>query len=189
MTKIIYRTETFGEGDWHVALCPELGISRTGDTPSDAKGSVRDAVEAYLRECEWQGILDGVLEDAGFEKADDGWRLAARATEQQVVLIDAWNEEPPEDSGAHKNYTIKLKSGHHMKVRRLSESDVRKKLSEFETKYGMTSREFAGKWNHGELDCAVMDYFEWEWLCDTMASEYGVEDLRIVRQGVEELKI
>jgi predicted RNase H-like HicB family nuclease len=175
MAKVIYRTETFGEGDWHVALCPELGISRTGSTPSDAKGCVRDAVESYLRECEWQGILDGVLEDAGFEKTDDVWRLAPRATEELVAVTDSRGDETGEDRRPqNKNYTIKLKSGHQLNVRHLSEADVREKLSEFEAKYGMTSYEFIVKWNRGQLSEEKQDYFKWVGLCH-LAGTVGLD--------------
>ena len=77
MTKVIYRMETYGEGDWHVALCPELGISRSGKTPREAKADVQEAVESYSpRVFVTSGILSGGLEDSGSdEKSDDMWRL------------------------------------------------------------------------------------------------------------------
>ena len=175
MAKVIYRTETFGEGDWHVALCPELGISRTGDTPSDAKGCVRDAVESYLRECEWQGILDGVLEDAGFEKTDDVWRLAPRATEELVAVTDSWGDETGDDCRPqNKNYTIKLKSGHQCECHDdLSEADVREKLSEFEAKYGMTSYEFIVKYNSCAFEEENLEFLDWAWYYDA-AADVGI---------------
>ena len=60
-----------------------------------------------------------------------------------------------------KNYTKTTPMGHEIEVTELSREDIEKELAEFEAKYGMTSQEFAAKWNRGEMDCAVMDYFDW----------------------------
>ena len=75
------------------------------------------------------------------------------------------------------------------RLQRLSREDVERELAEFEAKYGMTSQEFARKWNRGELDCGVMDYFDWSGDCDYMASEHGVKELAIIHTNVQELKI
>ena len=83
---------------------------------------------------------------------------------------------------------MKKKIVYTMTVKQLSGADVNRKLSELEAKYGMTSREFAKKWNGGELDCAIMDYFDWEFYCEAAASDGG-DDLRITGQGAKELKI
>ena len=64
-----------------------------------------------------------------------------------------------------KGYTITTPMGHEVTVRQLSQMDVENKLAEFEVKYGMSSAEFAAKWNSGELDCAVRDYFKWVGYC------------------------
>lgn len=52
----------------------------------------------------------------------------------------------------------------------------------------MSSEEFAAKWNRGELDCAVMDYFNWAGNCSYMYRK-GVEALKIIHANVQELKI
>ena len=88
-----------------------------------------------------------------------------------------------------RRYTIRTPMGQEVEVVRLSREDVEAKLAEFEAKYGMTSQEFVGKWNRGELDCAVLDYFDWEGYCDAMANEYGAEDLKIVYSGIAKIKI
>ena len=54
---------------------------------------------------------------------------------------------------------------------------------------GCLREEFAGKWNRGEMDCAVMDYFDWAGDCDLMAEEHGMEKLRIAHRNVQELRI
>ena len=76
-----------------------------------------------------------------------------------------------------RRYTLITESGYEVKVERLTEDDLRRSLSEFEAKYGMTSKEFVKRWSGGELDCAVMDYFEWEACCDSLARVYGEEEL------------
>ncbi|MXY46574.1 MAG: cell division protein ZapA [Chloroflexi bacterium] len=78
----------------------------------------------------------------------------------------------------HRTYTITTPKGHEVPVRRLSKKDVENKIAEFEAKYGMSSREFAAKWNAGELDCAVRDYFKWVGYCHIMHKR-GCAELRI----------
>ena len=75
-------------------------------------------------------------------------------------------------------YTITTPAGYEVTVERLTEDDLRRSLGEFEAKYGMTSKEFVKRWSRGELDCAVMDYFEWEFCCDSLARVCSEEDLR-----------
>ena len=88
-----------------------------------------------------------------------------------------------------KSYTTTTPMGHEINVIPMSKDDVERKIAEFEAKYGMTSAEFAAKWNRGELDCAVMDYFEWEGYCDYMAEEHDVRELKINHHHVQELRI
>ena len=77
-----------------------------------------------------------------------------------------------------RRYTLITESGYEVTVERLTEGDLRRNLREFEAKYGMTSKEFVKLWSAGELDCAVMDYFEWEACCDSLARVYGEDELR-----------
>ena len=88
-----------------------------------------------------------------------------------------------------RRYTITTPAGHEVTVERLTEGDLRRSLREFEAKYGMTSKEFVKRWSGGELDCAVMDYFEWEACCDGLARVYGEEDLKSTNLGEGELKL
>ena len=85
------------------------------------------------------------------------------------------------------SYTIMSEAGYEITVVLLTEDDRRRKLREFEAKYGMTSKEFVKRWSRGELDCAVMDYFAWEAHCEAMALLYGEEDLKAANQGEGEL--
>ena len=64
-----------------------------------------------------------------------------------------------------KSYSLTTPMGYKVPVKKLSGEDIEKRLAELETKYGMSSKEFAAKWNAGELDCAVRDYFKWVGYC------------------------
>ena len=177
MPKVVYRTEIYGEGDWHVAVCPDFRLSRTGDTPSDAAERAERAVLGYLYSCERDGILDSVLEESGFEKRDGAWRPSPRTVEEKTAVIENGAPDGCGDS-EWRDYVVKTKDGLEIPVKRLTEDDLRRSLREFEVKYGMTSKEFVKRWSRGDLDCAVMDYFEWEFCCDSLARVYGEEDLR-----------
>ena len=69
MSGISLEIKVFKEGDVYVALCPELNVSSFGDDIESAKESLREALEAFLEECEAMGTLQEVLEDAGFVKS------------------------------------------------------------------------------------------------------------------------
>ena len=84
-----------------------------------------------------------------------------------------------------KTYTKTTPMGNELTVTEMSREDIEQELAEFEAKYGMTSVEFAGKWNRGEMDCAVMDYFDWAMNCKYMARVQGIKELEIPdRDGV-----
>ena len=68
MSRISLEIKVFKEGDAYVALCPELNVSSFGNDLENAKESLREALEAFLEECEAMGTLQEVLEDVGFVK-------------------------------------------------------------------------------------------------------------------------
>ena len=74
-------------------------------------------------------------------------------------------------------HIFRLANGQEVKARRLFREDIEKELAEFEAKYGMSSKEFAPKWNNLELECTA-DYFDWAMDCDYMAKVHGIEELR-----------
>lgn len=82
----IVRIETFREGDLYVGLCPDLDVSSFGETIEEARHSVREAVEAFLEECEAMGTLEEVLEEAGFVRRDVGW-LPRQPISAELVSI------------------------------------------------------------------------------------------------------
>ena len=87
MTKVIYKAEVFEEDGVYVGLSPELNVSSFGDTPQEATDSLQEAVELFLEGCESLGTLEEVLEESGFKKEGDTWRLRERITEEKVATL------------------------------------------------------------------------------------------------------
>ena len=83
---ILTRIEIFKEGDVYVALSPELNISSFGETIEDAKKSVREAIEAFIEECETMGTLEEVLEESEFIKVDGSWELRKPVSEESLAI-------------------------------------------------------------------------------------------------------
>ncbi len=74
MTKrVVFRAEFFRENDLYVGIAPELDVSSFGESLDEAKLSLKEAVEAFLEECEEMGALDEVLQEAGFYWEGDLW--------------------------------------------------------------------------------------------------------------------
>jgi len=83
---IILRIEIVREGDLFVGICPDLQISSFGETIEEARKSVREAVEAFIEECESMGTLDEVLEEAGFTQEAGRW-LPRQPVSAELVPI------------------------------------------------------------------------------------------------------
>jgi predicted RNase H-like HicB family nuclease len=80
------RIEVFKEGDVYVALSPELNVSSFGETIDDAKKSLKEALEAFIEECERMGTLEDVLEESGFSKINDSWESRKPVAEEDLAL-------------------------------------------------------------------------------------------------------
>ena len=83
---ISVRIEVFKEDDVYVALSPDLNVSSFGETIEDAKKSVREAIEAFIEECEKMGTLEDVLEESGFVKIGDSWELRKPVSEEALAF-------------------------------------------------------------------------------------------------------
>jgi predicted RNase H-like HicB family nuclease len=83
---ISIRIEIFKEGDVYVALSPELNVSSFGETIEDAKKSTREAIEAFIEECERMGTLEEVLEESGFIKVNDSWESRKPVSEESLAI-------------------------------------------------------------------------------------------------------
>lgn len=73
MNRIIYQIEETKLGKSYQAYCPELVMTGFGDTPEEAKDTLRREISIYLEDCEEMGILDEVLIEAGFYDNDEVW--------------------------------------------------------------------------------------------------------------------
>jgi predicted RNase H-like HicB family nuclease len=71
--KIVARAEIFREGDLYVGVCPDLDVSSFGETVAEARQSLREALEAFVKACEQMGTLTEVLEEAGFAQENQHW--------------------------------------------------------------------------------------------------------------------
>lgn len=87
MDKIVYQIEESQEGKNFLAYCPELVITGFGDSPEEARQSLRSEISAYLEDCESLGILDDVLIDAGFYDNDEVW-MSSLVTPPKEPRID-----------------------------------------------------------------------------------------------------
>lgn len=84
--KVSIRIEIFKEGDVYVALSPELNVSSFGETIEDAKSSIKEALEAFLEECEKMGTLKDILEESGFSKINNSWESRKPVKEESLAL-------------------------------------------------------------------------------------------------------
>jgi len=89
MDRIVYRIEETRLDQVHQAYCPELVITGFGDTPEEAKESLRREISSYLEDCEEMGILDEVLIEAGFYDNDEVWMssLVVPPKEPRITII------------------------------------------------------------------------------------------------------
>lgn len=46
------------EGDWYVALCPELDIASQGKTISEARSNLKEAIELFLESASQSEIAE-----------------------------------------------------------------------------------------------------------------------------------
>ncbi len=83
---ISVRIEIFKEGDAYVALSPELNVSSFGETIEDARKSFKEAVEAFIEECQEMGTLEEVLEESGFSKINNSWKSRKPLSEEDLAL-------------------------------------------------------------------------------------------------------
>ncbi len=80
------KLEIFQEGDLYVGICPALSVSSFGDTVTEAKQSVQEALEGFIEECEEMGTLTEVLEESGFTLKDGMWIYPQPIAVEMVTL-------------------------------------------------------------------------------------------------------
>lgn len=80
------KIEIFKEGDVYVAVSPQLNVSSFGETVEEARASLREAVAAFIEECQAMGTLDEVLEEAGFSRRNEDWEPRRLVLEDRISL-------------------------------------------------------------------------------------------------------
>ncbi len=80
------KIAVFKEGDVFVAVASELNVSSYGDTIEGAKESLREAVDAFIEECQEMGTLDEVLEEAGFSRINETWEPRKPVSEDHLSV-------------------------------------------------------------------------------------------------------
>jgi predicted RNase H-like HicB family nuclease len=83
--KILVKAEVFKEGDVYVALLRELNVSSFGETIEEAKRAIKEALEAFIEECQNMGTLEEVLEESGFSKTNDSWQPRTPVVEEKLT--------------------------------------------------------------------------------------------------------
>ena len=86
MPKITFHAEIFREGNLYVGLCPELNVSSFGKTIEEVRRSLREAIEAFIEECEAMGTLEDVMSEAGFIKEHDAWVRRKPVAEEALSI-------------------------------------------------------------------------------------------------------
>jgi hypothetical protein len=71
--RIVYQIQESQFGCTCQAICPELIITAFGDTPEEARNTLRSQISLYLEDCAGLGILDEVLIEAGFYFNQGAW--------------------------------------------------------------------------------------------------------------------
>lgn len=84
---IVTRVAIFKEGESFVGLCPELNVSSFGDTIPEAKLAVKEAIEAFIEDCDARGTLNEILDEAGFVQDPTGqWQPRVPVAEEQIAV-------------------------------------------------------------------------------------------------------
>jgi predicted RNase H-like HicB family nuclease len=80
-----------------VAVCPAVGVASQGDSPADAKRSIKEAVQLWFESCIERGVLERALQEANFRRIpyehlgqDSQHVTVSRTTERDDVLGDAF---------------------------------------------------------------------------------------------------
>jgi predicted RNase H-like HicB family nuclease len=74
MYRVPYTVHIFREGSTYIAYVPELDVSSCGASSEEARGNISEAVQAFVEASGEMGTLDEILEEAGYEREENGWR-------------------------------------------------------------------------------------------------------------------
>lgn len=88
--KVNFSLQVWKEDGTYVAYAPELDVSSCGDSVSEARKMLREAVALFLEEAAHQGTLQEILSESGFEKHGDSYvprRVLVREKESLAVPV------------------------------------------------------------------------------------------------------
>jgi predicted RNase H-like HicB family nuclease len=86
MRDFSFITHIFKEGDTYVAYVPSLDLSSCGATDEEARRNIRDAVRGFLETSSDMGTLDELLQEAGYEHEDEGWKAPEFVSVDQLTM-------------------------------------------------------------------------------------------------------
>ena len=86
MQDFSFVTHIFKEGGTYVAYVPALDLSSCGATDEEARTNIRDAVRGFLATSTDMGTLDEILQEAGYEQENDGWRPPEFVSIDQLTM-------------------------------------------------------------------------------------------------------
>ncbi|MGF1603428.1 MAG: type II toxin-antitoxin system HicB family antitoxin [Thermosynechococcaceae cyanobacterium] len=86
MQNIQLKVEIFQEDNLYVGICPALNVSSFGETVTEAKKSVQEALEAFIEECTEMQTLTDVLDEAGLTLKDGLWVYPQPIAVEMVTL-------------------------------------------------------------------------------------------------------
>lgn len=58
-----------------MARTSELDVASQGETLEEAKRHLIEAVEAFVEEAQRMGTLTDILEESGYARTSDGWKV------------------------------------------------------------------------------------------------------------------
>ena len=71
--EIEYTVQIWKEGNQYVAHAMPLDVMSSGLTPEEARSALDEAVRLFLRTAIDMGTLDEILEEVGYQQADQIW--------------------------------------------------------------------------------------------------------------------
>ena len=86
MQDFSFVAHLFKEGETYVAYVPALDLSSCGATDEEARKNIRDAVRGFLASSTALGTLDEILQEAGYQHEDEGWRAPEFVSVDQLTM-------------------------------------------------------------------------------------------------------
>jgi len=76
--KIKVTEEIWKEGNMYVSYCPELDMASCGESVEESKKNLKEVISINFEECRKMGVLNQLLQDAGFTENQDNVLLARK---------------------------------------------------------------------------------------------------------------